>query len=131
MVLDVTLYISKHCGWIYPNLYLRASALKTESSWLPLPALGSLSKFHFVTELFPDSNILNCTVLPLLFFIQLYFSLQKCFVFLIIAHIYSSTKLEKRAKQVLPASKGGLEGEGGSRGQEGEMAPTMYAYMNK
>jgi type III secretion system FlhB-like substrate exporter len=24
-----------------------------------------------------------------------------------------------------------LEGEGGSRGQEGEMAPTMYAYMNK
>jgi hypothetical protein len=43
--------------------------------------------------------------------------------------------LEKRAKQVLPGSKGfGVErklvGEGGM-GQGEEMAQTMYAYMNK
>jgi hypothetical protein len=32
---------------------------------------------------------------------------QKHYVFLIIAYVYSSTKLEKRAEQVLPGSKGG------------------------
>jgi hypothetical protein len=37
----------------------------------------------------------------------LYSSYQKCYVFLIIAYIFSSTKLEKRAEQVLPGSEGG------------------------
>jgi hypothetical protein len=36
--------------------------------------------------------------------------------------IYSSTKLEIRAEQILPESEGG---------QGGEMAQTMYAHMNK
>jgi hypothetical protein len=37
-------------------------------------------------------------------------------------YAFSSTKLEKRAEQVLPGSKGG---------QGGEMAQTMYAHVNK
>jgi hypothetical protein len=47
-----------------------------------------------------------------------YLSYQKCFVFLIIAHVFSSTKLVVKAEQVLPGYKGGLgetEGTGGSR----------------
>jgi hypothetical protein len=36
-------------------------------------------------------------------------------VFLIIAYVFSSTKLEKRAEQVLPGSEGGGEGEVGDR----------------
>jgi hypothetical protein len=43
-----------------------------------------------------------------------YFNYQKCFVFLIIAYVFSSTKLEKRAEQVLPGSQGG---KGRGRGQ--------------
>jgi hypothetical protein len=35
-----------------------------------------------------------------------YLNQQKCYVFLIIAYVFSSTKLEKRAEQVLPGSKG-------------------------
>jgi hypothetical protein len=35
-----------------------------------------------------------------------YVSLQKCFFFLIIAYVFSSTKVEKRAEQVLSGSKG-------------------------
>jgi hypothetical protein len=35
-----------------------------------------------------------------------YLNLQKCFVFLIIAYVFFSTKLEKRAEQVLPGSEG-------------------------
>jgi hypothetical protein len=31
---------------------------------------------------------------------------KKCFVFLIIAYVYSSTKLEKRTEQVLPVHEG-------------------------
>jgi hypothetical protein len=45
-----------------------------------------------------------------------YLKLQKCYVFLIIAYVFSSTKLEKRAEQILPGSKGGegeKEGAGG------------------
>jgi hypothetical protein len=40
--------------------------------------------------------------------------------------------LEKRAKQVLPGSKGhsGEREEAGERRQEGEMTQTMYAHMN-
>jgi hypothetical protein len=58
-------------------------------------------------------------------------SQQKCYVFLIIAYVFSSTKLEKRAEQILPGSKGA----GGERkevgGQRGEMAQTMKTHMNK
>jgi hypothetical protein len=50
--------------------------------------------------------------------------LEKRYVFLIIAYAFSSTKLEKRAEQVLPGSEG-------SGGEGGEMAQTMYAHMNK
>jgi hypothetical protein len=47
-----------------------------------------------------------------------YLNWQKCFVFLIIAYVFSSTKLKKKAEQVLPGSKGelGEEGEGGRAG---------------
>jgi hypothetical protein len=36
-----------------------------------------------------------------------YLNWQKCFVFLIIAYVFSSPKLEKRAEQVLPGSEEG------------------------
>jgi hypothetical protein len=36
-----------------------------------------------------------------------YRNYQKCFVFLIIAYVFSSTKLEKSAEQIWPGSKGG------------------------
>jgi hypothetical protein len=48
----------------------------------------------------------------------------------IISYVFSSTKFEKRAEQVLPGSKGG----GGKRkgaGGKGRKARTMYAHMNK
>jgi hypothetical protein len=38
---------------------------------------------------------------------------QKCYVFLIIAYVYSSTKLEKREEQVLPGIKVGVREGGG------------------
>jgi hypothetical protein len=38
--------------------------------------------------------------------------------------------LEKRAEQVLPGSEG-WRGEGGGGRHRREMAPTMYAHMNK
>jgi hypothetical protein len=44
-----------------------------------------------------------------------YFNYQKLYVFLIIAYVYSSTKFEKRAEQVLPGS----EGSGAEREREG------------
>jgi hypothetical protein len=49
-----------------------------------------------------------------------YVSEQKCFVSLIIAYVFSSTKLEKKAEQVLPGSERvGGRGKGvGSRGQK-------------
>jgi hypothetical protein len=51
-------------------------------------------------------------------------------VFLIIACVFTSTKLEKRVEQVLPGSEvGGRKREGQRQG--GEMAQTMYAHMNK
>jgi hypothetical protein len=53
---------------------------------------------------------------------------QKCYVFPIIAYVFSSIKLEKWAEQVLPGS----EGVAGERWEWGrEMAQTMYAHMNK
>jgi hypothetical protein len=59
----------------------------------------------------------------------LYPNQQKCFVFLIIAYVFSSTKLDKRAEQVLPGSEvGGEEREGmGGRGRDGP----MYEHINK
>jgi hypothetical protein len=50
-----------------------------------------------------------------------YLNYQKCYVFLIIAYVYSSTKLEKRADQILLGSE-----RTGTQG--GEMAQT---FMNK
>jgi hypothetical protein len=51
---------------------------------------------------------------------------------MIIAYVFSSTKLEKRAEQVLPGSEVGWRGEGGGVGkQRGEMAQAMYAHMDK
>jgi hypothetical protein len=48
--------------------------------------------------------------------------LAKCYVFLTISYVFSSTKLEKRAEQVLPGSKGvGREREGA--GGSGERWP--------
>jgi hypothetical protein len=47
------------------------------------------------------------------------------------AYVYSSTKLEKRAEQVLPGIEGALGEEGGGREQGEEMAQTMYTCMNK
>jgi hypothetical protein len=40
-------------------------------------------------------------------------------VFLIIAYVYSSTKLEKRTEQVLP----GIKGRGGKKGGRGKKWP--------
>jgi hypothetical protein len=40
------------------------------------------------------------------------------------AYVFSSTKLEKRAEQVLPGSERGVGGRA-------EMAQTIYACMNK
>jgi hypothetical protein len=51
------------------------------------------------------------------------------FIFLIIAYVFSSTNLEKRAEQVLPGSEG-VKGKGKGRGQEEEMTQTMYTHMN-
>jgi hypothetical protein len=46
-----------------------------------------------------------------------YLNWQKYYVFLIIAYIHSSTKLEKKAEQVLPGSKrGGGRGTGPGAG---------------
>jgi hypothetical protein len=49
-------------------------------------------------------------------------------LFLII-YVFSSTKLEKSAEQVLPGSKG-HRGEREGVGYGGEMTQTMYAHMN-
>jgi hypothetical protein len=59
-----------------------------------------------------------------------YLNQQKCFVFLIIAYTFSSTKLEIRAEQILLGSKGRWGGDRGGGGW-GEMTQTMYAHMNK
>jgi hypothetical protein len=53
-----------------------------------------------------------------------YLDYQKCFVFLIIAYVFSSTKLEISAEQVLPGWKGG------GAGSKGETAQTMNVHMN-
>jgi hypothetical protein len=52
-------------------------------------------------------------------------------LFLIIAYVYSSTKLEKRAEQVLLGNEVGRGESGGGGWAGGEMAQTMYVHMNK
>jgi hypothetical protein len=47
------------------------------------------------------------------------------------AYVFSPTKLEIRAEQVLPGSEGGSGEEGGRGRQGGEMTQTMYAHVNK
>jgi hypothetical protein len=47
------------------------------------------------------------------------------------AYVFSSTKLEIRAEQVLPGSKEGRGGDSGWGGQGVEMTQTMYANVNK
>jgi hypothetical protein len=51
--------------------------------------------------------------------------------FLIIAYIFSSTKLDIRTEQILPGSEKGIWEKGrGTRWGE-EMAQTMYDHVNK
>jgi hypothetical protein len=50
---------------------------------------------------------------------------------LIIAYVFSSTKLEIRAEQVLPGSMGDWGEKGGGRGQGIEMTQTVYVHVNK
>jgi hypothetical protein len=49
------------------------------------------------------------------------------------AYVFSSTKLEIRAEQVLPGSERRRGGEGGRRegGKRRVMTQTMYAHVNK
>jgi hypothetical protein len=63
------------------------------------------------------------TVLGISLCSHLYLKLAKMLVFLIITYIFSSTKLEKRAEQVLPGSKG-VEERG--REQGGKMTQCMH-----
>jgi hypothetical protein len=51
-----------------------------------------------------------------------YLNQQKCFVFLIIYYVLSSTKLEKRAEQLLPGS-GGRRQEGDRQEAGGRNGP--------
>jgi hypothetical protein len=52
-------------------------------------------------------------------------------LFLIIAYVFSLTKLEIRAEQVLPGSEGAWGGEREGGGHGGEMAQSMYAHVNE
>jgi hypothetical protein len=47
------------------------------------------------------------------------------------AYVFSSTKLEIKAEQVLPGSEWGKGKKGGGRWQGGEMTQTMYAHVSK
>jgi hypothetical protein len=49
----------------------------------------------------------------------------------LLCYVFSSTKLEIRAEQILPGSDGGRGREGGGGGQGREMTQTMYAHVNK
>jgi hypothetical protein len=52
-------------------------------------------------------------------------------VLLINVYALSSTKLEIKAKQFLPGSKGDRGTTGGGRGKRGEMTQTLYTHLNK
>jgi hypothetical protein len=69
------------------------------------------------------------TILGISLYSYPYLNQQKCFVFLITSCIFSPTKLEERAEQVLPGSKGHWLGGGGGEQREG-MTQTMCAHMN-
>jgi hypothetical protein len=56
-----------------------------------------------------------------------YLNNQKCFVLLIIVYVSSSTKLEIRAEQFLPGSKGRIEGS--RRRVRGEKWPKQCMHM--
>jgi hypothetical protein len=45
-------------------------------------------------------------MLGLSLYTHLYLKTAKCYAFLIISYVFSSTKLEKQAEQVLPGSEG-------------------------
>jgi hypothetical protein len=60
-----------------------------------------------------------------------YLKLAKMPVFHIIAYVFSSTKLEKRAEQVLSGSEGGGRKRERGGGQGSKMAQTMSAHMNR
>jgi hypothetical protein len=60
----------------------------------------------------------------------LYLNLQKCFVFLIIAYVFSSTKLEIRAQEVLPGIEGRLAGRRRAGGG-GRNGPNNVCNVNK
>jgi hypothetical protein len=47
------------------------------------------------------------------------------------AYVFSLTKLEIRAEQVLPRNERGWEEEVGDEEQGGEITQTMYAHVNK
>jgi hypothetical protein len=47
------------------------------------------------------------------------------------AYVFSSTKLEIRAEQVLPRSEGSCGGEGREGEQGEEMTQTMYTHVDK
>jgi hypothetical protein len=57
-----------------------------------------------------------------------YLKYQKCFVFLIIAYVFSSIKLEKRAEQVLPGREGGGRKRKGTKGR-GEKCPKQCVHI--
>jgi hypothetical protein len=57
-----------------------------------------------------------------------YLNWQKHFVFLIIAYVFSSTKLEIRAEQILSGRKGRWGGEGGVKGR-GEKLPKQCMHI--
>jgi hypothetical protein len=62
-----------------------------------------------------------------------YLKQQKCFVFLIIACVFFSTKLEIRAERVLPGSEEEVAGGGGGKrkgvGYRGEKWPKQCIHM--
>jgi hypothetical protein len=61
-----------------------------------------------------------------------YLNSQNSFVFLIIAYVFSSTKLEIKAEQILLVSKGVcVWGRRKWWGMGGEVVQTMYAHTNK
>jgi hypothetical protein len=57
-----------------------------------------------------------------------YLNSQKCYVFLIIAYVFFSTKLEKRAEQVLPGSEGSW-GEKKLEGGKGKIWPKQCMHI--
>jgi hypothetical protein len=70
-----------------------------------------MNQFQVVIHMFLEA------MLRISLYSYLNLNLAKCYVFLIIAYVFSSTKLEKRSEQVLPGSEGHGWGERGGRGE--------------